>query len=80
MTPVERPYPLPPQLALRVALTPPGGDTKLARRMRRSLSATALQAEIAAAEAEVKQWRVKLNPGTDADGRFKMNLSVVADE
>ena len=76
MTPVERPYPLPPQLALRVALTPPGGDTKLAR----SLSAMALQAEIAVAEAEVKQWRVKLNPGTDADGRFKMNLSVVADE
>ena len=41
---------------------------------------TALQAEIAAAEAEVKRWRVKLNLGTDADGRFKINLSVVADE
>ena len=40
----------------------------------------ALQAEIVAAEAEVKRWRVKLNPGLDAEGNFKLNLSLVADD
>ena len=39
-----------------------------------------LEREVREAEAEVERWKVKIQSGFDAEGRWKMNLSLVPDK